>query len=365
MSTPALVQAAGAFSTRRFVIPAGGEAQFDADAVQLLITELDNASEITLQLNHGQAGRAWKGFEATGRIVYVRAVNDAADPVTVEFLTVSPGLVVRDRRLNQVGDLGLVTAFASFLPLGAVVIPGNSARQLCAADPDRRYTLISNAPGQFREIYLSGAEFGLPEAGLLNGDFETGDLTSWTVVNGTWAAAAGAAFSGAFGARMSATAAARILRQSVDLLARGFDAADIDAGGLVVDFEGRTRRNSGLGDTRIRVQFRDAADLLISELDSGVLTPAIGNWTLVELDGTVPALTRHIRVDLEATASGAGATDYDDLVLVVDGVPAAADTLAGFVMPAESRLLPTSGAIYGFNPHATSQEVLVGEIRAT
>lgn len=355
----------GSFNTRQLVLAAGQTQLFETDADQLLCLELDNAASITLHLNHGGAGELFKGLEVRGEIRHVRLTNDTAEAVTVKLALVN-GLQLQDRRLNQVGDLGLVTAYATFLPLGSITIPGSSTRQLTTADPDRRYTMVSNPPGQFREVYISGAEFGIPTTGFANGDFELGNTSGWTVITGTWSAIAGAAHDGAFGVRMSTTAAGRILRQSVDLVSRGFATADIDAGGLVAKLSGWGRRNSGIAgnDLEIKVEFRDAAQALISTLTSGTLTPTAGVWTFVDLEGAIPALTRHLRVDLVAGASSPG-TDFDTIALSVDGVPAGADTLAGFIMPAESRLLPTSGALYGFNPHATAQDVLLGEIKAT
>lgn len=356
----------GSFQTRSYTLAAGARLAIDADVDQVVVTELDGADTIALRANHGPEGEAFKGLELRGPIRHLDFTNTAADAVTLKLATVK-GLQLTDRRLNQVGDLGLVTTYAVFQPIGTTTIPAQSVREVAAADADRRFVVLTNPPGQFREIYISGSEFTLPDGGLVNGGFETGDKSSWTVANGTWNVLAAAARTGAFGVQIPSTGVERILRQSIDLLLAGFDADDIDAGGLVVDAEMYFRLNGGSGGPgagRLLVEFRDAGDVLISSLDSGNSTPTAGVWTQQAVDGAIPTLTRHVRFELRGTAPSNG-TDFDDAAMTIDGAPAQADELAGMVMPAQMIQLASSGAIHAYNPHTSDQDLIVGEIKAS
>jgi hypothetical protein len=374
--TASAVQRAGGFSTRRFVISAGAERQFDCDAVQLLVTELDNAAEMQLQLNGGDEGRAWKGFEATGRILQVKARNTAADPITVEFLLVSPGLVVRDRRLNQVGDLGVVTTFDVFQPIaggGTITIPGMSVRQVALADPDRILAILTNPPGQFREIYVSGSAVNTPQPVLANPGFELGALTGWTVVSGSWTIADAATTpqsdprTGAFYARINANPTGQTLRQQFDLVSVvGFTTAQIDAGNLVANATGWVLGEDGVNDGgRLEFEFLDAGLGSLGTVATANTITAAGVYQQVTLQAAVPALTRHLRLHVIAVTNSGGSTlaCWDDLTLAIDGAGASADELAALIPPSDHIALPTAGALYAFNPHPTAQDLLVGEIR--
>lgn len=379
MTAPALIQRAGAFSTQRWVIPAGQEVQFDTDAVQLLITELDNAAEITLQLNHGQEGRAWKGFEARGHIAHVRAANAAAEAVTLEVLLVSPGLQVTDRRLNQVGDLGLVTAFALFDALGVTTIPAQSVRQVAAGDANRRYIVLTNPPGQFREIYLSGAAVAVPQITLANKGFE--DETGWSNIispphagDSNWIISAGgtvitAPHGGAGMLWQDGNLAQTITSQaSGDLVTDdGFDAALIDTGALTYEasvwaasedndsMDLQVTWLDGVGGATVRTDLLDNA---------GVTAFATAGWQKKTLTNNIPATARACSILLRENG-GSVEKAFDDFALIVNGVPPSLDELAGMVMPSQMIRLPASGPIYAYNPHTSDQDLMVGEIKGS
>lgn len=365
------IQRAGAFGSQRFVIPAGGEVQFDTDSVQLLITELDNAAELRLQLNQGSEGRAWKGFEATGRILHVRIANTGADPITVELLLVSPGLHVRDRRLNQVGDLGLVTSYAVFQPIapGLHTIPANSLLEVASADPDRRYVYLSNPPGQFRELYISGSALSAPDGDVVNGGFETGDLTGWTEIGTgqvdvvTAGGVGSTPHSGSFFAYHNSSAD-ETLRQDIDLLARGFDAAVIDAGGLVLEASAWMFSENSTDEGTLTIRFLDGGAGEISNVTTGAQSPN-AVWGEFILPAAIPPLTRTVRVELFFdNINVSGNVAFDDVAVSITGAGASLADMAGLIMPAQMVTLPTAGAVVVFNPHTSDQDVMVGEIRA-
>lgn len=366
---------AGAFSTRRFVLSAGAEAQFDCDAVQLLVTELDNADQMELQLNQGDVGRAWKGFEATGRILHARAINTGADQITVEFLLVSPGLQVRDRRLNQVGDLGLVQTFANFLPLGAVTIPAQSVRLVAAADVDRRYLLLTNKAGQLRELYISGAAIDVPQITLTNPDFELGN-TAWNGLDGTAGNFAAVTGGGTITGPQSGTLFARhgppgdsgtdnMNQDSPDMVATlGFDAALIDTGALPFEASVWAAREDA-GNMQLELTWRSsvAGPVLQTDTNLQAITAwASGGWQEIVVSGLIPVGARSVRVELEEPGFSSERA-FDNFTIQVDGVPPSTDELAGMIMPAADKLLPSNGAVYAFNPHTSEQKMLVGEIK--
>lgn len=369
------IERSGAFTTRRFTIAAGASVQFDADAVQLLITELDGAASLTLQLNRGDEGAAFKGFDAKGRVRHVLARNDNADAVTIEFLLVSPGLVVTDRRLNQVGDLGLVTTFDVLEPVGATTIPAGAVRQVAAADTTRRYLLLTNPPGQFRELYFSGEPIDQPTLGLANGGFETGDFTGWDLISDDDLTIATAATSptsdphgGTFYIRGGRATADDVLEQEFDLLALGFSAAAIDGGSMVFDGGMWGLSEDGVSDrVQMEVEFLDGVGgALISALDTGLVLPSPAEtWNQFPLAGGVPAGTRAIlvRLTLNGNSGGGTASAIDDVTADLDGAGADPDNLAGLIMPAQMVQLPTSGLVEVYNPHTSDQSVLVGQIR--
>lgn len=371
--TASAIQRGGAFTTRRFVIPAGQERQFDCDAVQLLVTELDNAAQLQLQLNGGDEGRAWKGFEATGRILHVAARNTAADPITVEFLLVSPGLLVRDRRLNQVGDLGLVTTFDTFQPVGIVTIPGQSVRLVAAADAARRFVLLSNPPGQFREIYISGAEVeNLDEITFGNPDFE--DATAWTnLAGGTGFSivAAGPVITGPqsglnFAWQDGNVGQTVTSQNSSDLVsAQGFSAADIDTGLLTYEASIWAAMEAA-GSIDLELTWKVAvggATVRVDLLDNaGVTGFATAGWQKKTLTNNIPATARAVTVLLRENG-GSDEKGFDTFRLIVNGVPPDLSEMAGFIMPSGDKLLPSAGAIYAYNPHSSDQDLMVGEIR--
>ncbi len=140
---------------------------------------------------------------------------------------------------------------------------------------------------------------------LVNGGAETGDLSGWTVTNGgdPWQVGSGSA--AAFGGRyFRGSYAWGYLAQTVDLLAAGVNAADLDAG-IPLHFSlfgigwGFTSSAGKLDTIRLDVAFQDATGTQLGTWSSGDITLAVGAWGVGAVDTTTyPVGTRKAVVTL-------------------------------------------------------------------
>ncbi len=136
---------------------------------------------------------------------------------------------------------------------------------------------------------------------LINPSAETGDLTGWsaepdfTVSSGAPGAFDGTYFfSAGYGEQHT-------LRQSVDLLALGFDPDGIDGGALLVHAGGRQQSwpQTPADTGQIVIDFLNADSVVVESFVGPVLKPLLG-WALVEDQRTLPAGTRFIEFSFTA-----------------------------------------------------------------
>ncbi|OQB94354.1 MAG: Calcineurin-like phosphoesterase [Verrucomicrobia bacterium ADurb.Bin118] len=140
-----------------------------------------------------------------------------------------------------------------------------------------------------------------------NGDFEQ-QATGWQVIAGnplflTSSGGKGNPHGGSrfFHGGTSVTSSNTIIRQDIDLIAKGFTPADLDSG-TALDAEAwlRTPLNPGAFDDQVscRIGFLDATDEEISAVRSMIAGNNV--WQRRQLSGLLPAGTRKLRVEIIA-----------------------------------------------------------------
>jgi Ca2+-binding RTX toxin-like protein len=131
---------------------------------------------------------------------------------------------------------------------------------------------------------------GVPNL-LGNGGFENG-LTGWTVTAGGSTITTGLTAWSGLSTFQSGPAANAVAQQSVDLLAAGYSANDIDSGSLKLAFGGRVAPLTASVSAQISIVFRDAAN---NPIGDAVVVPAgtdLGRWLRVFSSVYIPAGAR-------------------------------------------------------------------------
>ena len=163
---------------------------------------------------------------------------------------------------------------------------------------------------------------------LANPDAEAGDTSGWTTT-GTWEAGTAegtiaAPHGGSFYFSATDGTDPAILEQTVDLIAQGFTAAELDAGATFdAGVWAASEYQSDTGE--LKLQFLDAAGADVgSVFTTGEFGPNDGTWVEQTLTGDVPAGARQVRVQLLAHNHFGSNTTYgfDDLVAQPLGPPA-------------------------------------------
>jgi hypothetical protein len=159
------------------------------------------------------------------------------------------------------------------------------------------------------------------EVALANPDAETGDVSGWTTT-GTWEAGTAegtitAPHAGSFYFSATGGTDPAILEQTVDLVAQGFTAAELDADATFdAGIWAASEYQSDTGE--LKLQFLDAADADVGPgFTTGEFGPNDGTWVEQTLTGDVPAGARQVRVQLLAHNHFGSNTTYgfDDLSL--------------------------------------------------
>jgi hypothetical protein len=173
----------------------------------------------------------------------------------------------------------------------------------------------------FTSLFTAGS-FGAPPGGgagsiaLVNGGFENGDFSGWTIVSGSgWTAATAATTgnsnprTGTYYARHSGVAAGVAIRQQFDLLASGFTEEEIDAGTLTLNFSAWIGGEDGVNDgARLRINYLDASMTLIDSTETANSIPPAGTYAQVSINENIPAATRHLQLDLILRGNAGGST---------------------------------------------------------
>ena len=171
-----------------------------------------------------------------------------------------------------------------------------------------------------------GLPAGSPPNLLSNGSFESG-LAGWTTNPGssvTTSSPVGSPFDGTYFFNAGQVADGSAL-QTVNLVAAGYTAAQIDGGGLFAEFSGRVRTApespADLG--KITIRFLDASSNVISQTTLQA-QGASDRWELIGSRVAVPAGTRSIQYLFEAVRlSGSNddaSLDNAVLKLVPEGI---------------------------------------------
>jgi len=174
----------------------------------------------------------------------------------------------------------------------------------------------------FTSLFNTGG-FAAPPGGgagsiaLVNGGFETGDLTGWTTVSGgtSWSVATAASTAnsdprtGTYYVRVGGNTTGFVQRQTFDLLACGFTEGEIDAGTLTLHFSAWIGGEDGVNDGgRLRVNYLDASLALIDSTERANSIPPAGTYAQVSINETIPATTRHLQLDLILRGNAGGST---------------------------------------------------------
>jgi len=166
---------------------------------------------------------------------------------------------------------------------------------------------------------------------VINGDFETGDLTGWTNngLNITTPGSSGvnglddASDIGAFVVTGSTGPVVQNAHQDIDVSAH---ASLIDAGNAVASFGALLQsRRAGTGDTAIaRLEMRGASGSVLGSLQLEDPPDGQFDWGLYEDTVGVVSGTRTLRVVAESTRQGGGSSDsyIDNVSVTLDAVPA-------------------------------------------
>ena len=156
---------------------------------------------------------------------------------------------------------------------------------------------------------------------LVNPDAEAGDTSGWTTT-GTWDAGTAegtitAPHGGSFYFSATGGTDPAVLEQTVDLIAQGFTAAELDAGAIFdAGVWAASEYQSDTGE--LKLQFLDAAGADVgSAFTTGEFGPNDGTWVEQTLTGDVPAAARQARLQLLAHNHFGSNTTYgfDDLTL--------------------------------------------------
>ena len=172
------------------------------------------------------------------------------------------------------------------------------------------------------------------DVALANPDAESGDVSGWTTT-GTWDAGTAEGtiavpHGGSFYFSATGGIDPAILQQTVDLVAQGFTAAELDAGATFdAGVWAASEYQSDTGE--LKLQFLDAAGTDVgSAFTTGEFGPNDGTWVEQTLTGDVPAGARQVRVQLLAHNHFGSNTTYgfDDLGLSLSiGRPVPGDLL--------------------------------------
>lgn len=163
---------------------------------------------------------------------------------------------------------------------------------------------------------------------IVNGDAESGSLAGWTAVSGTGLkATTTTAFEGqlSFTGGVTGPGGAYTQESSQTISLASFTGL-IDAGSAVSVFSCAGRRNAAnnVSDPgRVRVEFLDAANAILSSYDTGVFTP-FNVWNTYSDVRLLPVGVRNVRVRMTVSRPGGSSTDafIDALDLRIE--PAAA-----------------------------------------
>jgi len=172
-------------------------------------------------------------------------------------------------------------------------------------------------------IELSDADIALRsvEVTFTNSGAEAGDTSGWTTT-GTWAAETAegtiaAPHSGTWYFSATGGTNPAILVQTVDLIAQGFTAAEIDSNATFdASVWAASQFQSDTGE--LKLQFLDASGADLGSLfTTGEFGPNDGTWVEQTLSGNVPGGARQVRVQLLAhNHSGSNTTHgFDHLAL--------------------------------------------------
>jgi hypothetical protein len=173
----------------------------------------------------------------------------------------------------------------------------------------------------FTSLFAAGA-FGAPPGGgagsiaLVNGGFETGDFSGWTIVSGSgWTAATAASTgnsdprTGTWYARHGGVTAGVAIRQQFDLLASGFTEEEIDAGTLTLNFSAWIGGEDGVNEGgRLRVSYLDDSMVLVDSTETANSIPPAGTYAQVPINENIPATTRSLQLDLILRGNAGGST---------------------------------------------------------
>jgi Putative phage tail protein len=160
----------------------------------------------------------------------------------------------------------------------------------------------------------NGGDIGQPilPLSLANPGFESGDLTGWTVEAGAAAVVTSNPHSGGFHLRCSGGAGVTdvVIGDSVDLVAAGLDAGDLDNRAVVLRvaawWYNENPANNALDRCWMGVRFYDAA---MAELSTDAATPsAVGGYELVSHLATPPGGTRYAAAVLFRKEGHSGGT---------------------------------------------------------
>lgn len=252
---------------------------------------------------------------------------------------------VKSERDPVTGDLTLTwlrrTRFGGGLRDGTGTVPLNETEERYEVEFYHMGQLVATKEVTSPTCTLTKAEWLAAgklagQAPLVNGDFEL--TTGWVLVNGwpsyvTTVSSPGlpnlTAQSGDRFLFMAETSAdITEAYQDIDLLANNYTADDLDVSPAIeIKYYHAEMRASQTEHTRVIVEYRDAANAVISSLDSGLVNPAPdATWVENTLSGTVPLGTRKIRVRLLGYRAGVGLDSpevcFDNVRLTIgDGIP--------------------------------------------
>jgi len=175
------------------------------------------------------------------------------------------------------------------------------------------FTSLLNADGGFPGGSGGGGEGSIA---LVNGGFETGDFTGWTLANGSgWQVASAGTTgnsdprTGSFYARVSGNTAGVARRQTFDLVASGFTTGAIDAGTLTLNFTGWIGGEDGVNDGgRIRVNYLDGSMTLIDTTETSTTIAAAGVYVQHTISENIPSGTRFLQLDMVLRGNAGGST---------------------------------------------------------
>ena len=280
---------------------------FDNAVVEIFVVNYANLARGPISYKYGRFGTVQRQSRSGFQVEFVdltQALNQPHD----ERIQPTCRANVGDNRCNN-SDLGL---------------PGDKRNPVPIVVPDR---LDSTAYilGDVIRVRTGPDPLVFPVTTIINGGFETGDLTGWNVTAGAAAALQDGILGGGekpyAGLWMMRPSDSSAVDQIIDLQPLpDFIAANVDAGQVSIK-QGRIWQQDAESDTgRIQCFAVNAAGADISTIyDSGFQSYAEDVWEPVEWTGVLPALTRQLRVECRCPNNpGASRVYFDELTITLE-----------------------------------------------